>query len=97
MDKQPYDEATLELIRFAQDLLGPSQSYIEGLGTVRVCHDCGCLVAGGPTRCVRCAKEGPPRYPLRDRLWFWWRSLFPTQVQVRMSVRRMQRQQRAEE
>jgi hypothetical protein len=93
---QLFDKDTLELIRLARDILSPSpgQSYIEGFGTVRVCKDCGCLVAGGPTRCIRCVKEGPPRYPLRDRLWFWWRSLFPMRVQVRMSARRTQRQQR---
>lgn len=26
-------------------------------GTIRACRVCGCLVAGGPTACVRCAKE----------------------------------------
>lgn len=31
--------------------------FIPGLGTVRECIDCKCLIAGGPTRCVRCAKE----------------------------------------
>ena len=31
------------------------ESYIPGLGTVRECLDCGCLVPGGPTRCKRCA------------------------------------------
>lgn len=35
------------------------EGFIPELGaTVRECIDCGCLVAGGPTRCVRCAKEG---------------------------------------
>ena len=28
--------------------------------TVRECIDCGALIAGGPTRCIRCAKEGAP-------------------------------------
>jgi hypothetical protein len=39
--------------------LSPSmpQSYLPGLGTIRECIDCGCLIAGGPTRCKRCAKE----------------------------------------
>ena len=32
-----------------------NEAFIPGLGTVRACLDCGCLVAGGPTRCVRCA------------------------------------------
>jgi len=31
------------------------QSYLAGLGTIRECIDCGCLVAGGPTRCKGCA------------------------------------------
>jgi len=33
------------------------QSFLPGLGTIRECLDCKCLVAGGPTRCMRCAKE----------------------------------------
>jgi hypothetical protein len=33
------------------------ETYISGLGTVRTCIDCGCLVSGGPTRCVRCAEQ----------------------------------------
>ena len=33
------------------------QAFIPGLGTVRECIDCGCLVAGGPTRCKRCVRE----------------------------------------
>lgn len=37
------------------------RDYLVGLGTVRACIDCGALVAGGPTRCVRCAVTGPPR------------------------------------
>jgi hypothetical protein len=32
-------------------------AFAPPFGTIRVCIDCGCLVAGGPTRCVRCAKE----------------------------------------
>ena len=32
-------------------------AFIQGLGTVRQCTDCGCLVAGGPTRCGRCAEK----------------------------------------
>lgn len=35
-------------------------TYIVGIGTVRECIDCSCLVPGGPTRCIRCAKDGPP-------------------------------------
>ena len=33
---------------------GP-QAFVPGLGTVRECLDCGCLVAGGPVRCKMCA------------------------------------------
>ncbi len=39
-------------------------TYVEGLGTVRECIDCAALIAGGPTRCIRCAKEGAPKHPL---------------------------------
>lgn len=38
-----------------------NEAFILGLGTVRECLDCGALIAGGPTRCIRCAKEGPPQ------------------------------------
>ncbi len=31
--------------------------------TVRDCLGCGCLVPGGPTRCVRCANAGPSEPP----------------------------------
>ena len=33
------------------------ETYIPGLGTVRECIGCSCLVPGGPTRCRRCANE----------------------------------------
>ncbi len=32
-------------------------AFIPPFGTVRVCRGCGCLVAGGPTSCRRCAEE----------------------------------------
>lgn len=32
-------------------------AYAPPFGTIRVCIGCGCLVAGGPTRCNRCAEE----------------------------------------
>jgi hypothetical protein len=32
-------------------------AFAPPFGTIRVCIDCGCLVAGGPTRCGRCAHE----------------------------------------
>lgn len=34
-----------------------AETFIPGIGTVRQCIDCGCLVGGGPTRCGRCAKD----------------------------------------
>jgi hypothetical protein len=34
-----------------------SQSFLPGLGTIRECCDCKSLVAGGPTRCDRCARD----------------------------------------
>jgi hypothetical protein len=33
------------------------EGFMFGVGTVRTCIDCGCLVGGGPTRCNRCANE----------------------------------------
>lgn len=32
-------------------------AHAAPFGTIRVCRSCGCLVAGGPTACGRCAKE----------------------------------------
>jgi predicted RNase H-like HicB family nuclease len=51
-----------------EDMYGPEPTtrvsghlvdgFVRELGaTVRDCLDCGCLIAGGPTRCKRCAKE----------------------------------------
>jgi hypothetical protein len=31
-------------------------AYAPPFGTIRVCRVCGCLVAGGPTKCVRCVE-----------------------------------------
>jgi len=31
-------------------------AYLPGVGTVRACIGCGCLVAGGPTRCKLCVR-----------------------------------------
>lgn len=52
--------------------------YIDGIGTVRACIDCGVLVAGGPTRCMDCAQKVGPKFtveydpadgaPMRGRL-----------------------------
>ncbi|HEY6509798.1 MAG TPA: hypothetical protein VIY56_17365 [Vicinamibacterales bacterium] len=46
-------------------------TFIPNIGTVRSCLDCSALVAGGPTRCGRCAREacglcgqGPGRHAL---------------------------------
>jgi len=33
-------------------------AFAPPFGTIRQCRCCGCLVAGGPTACVRCAKAG---------------------------------------
>ena len=33
------------------------EAHVPGLGTVRTCIDCHCLVAGGPTRCTRCVRD----------------------------------------
>lgn len=32
-------------------------AFAPPFGTIRVCRGCGCLVAGGPTSCVRCFDE----------------------------------------
>jgi hypothetical protein len=32
-------------------------AFARPFGTIRVCIDCGALVAGGPTRCGRCALD----------------------------------------
>ena len=45
-------------------------TFVDGVGTVRECKDCGALIAGGPVRCIRCAKEGAPDGKV------WWRRLF---------------------
>jgi hypothetical protein len=53
--------------------------------TVRECIDCGALIAGGPTRCVRCAKEGAPSNKglhLTYLAWASWGFLFGMFVTV---------------
>ena len=46
--------------------------FIPELGaTVRECIDCGALIAGGPTRCVHCAKEGAPSNKSVQRTGLW--------------------------
>ena len=52
------------------------EGFVKELGcTVRACIDCGCLVAGGPTRCMRCVRE------IERDAWPWykrvWRLLKP--------------------
>lgn len=37
---------------------GDDTAFAPPFGTVRICRVCGCLVAGGPTACVRCAEAG---------------------------------------
>jgi hypothetical protein len=60
----------------AQEHTGPDAahgtSFLPGIGTVRECSGCGCLVGGGPTRCLRCARE---RSGLWRRLRRWLSSL----------------------
>lgn len=34
-------------------------AFAPPFGTVRACVGCGCLVAGGPTACARCAQDSP--------------------------------------
>jgi hypothetical protein len=41
--------------------MSDKETFIPGLGTVRECRHCGALIAGGPTSCIRCAEEGPPK------------------------------------
>jgi hypothetical protein len=41
----------------------PGTGWLDGIGTVRACIDCGVLVAGGPTRCVTCTYN---RVPVED-------------------------------
>lgn len=40
----------------------PGTGWIDGIGTVRACIDCGVLVAGGPTRCMGCAQKVGPKF-----------------------------------
>lgn len=37
---------------------GKDTAFAPPFGTIRVCRACGCLVAGGPTACARCAFPG---------------------------------------
>ncbi len=37
---------------------GKDTAFAPPFGTIRVCGACGCLVAGGPTACARCAEAG---------------------------------------
>jgi hypothetical protein len=36
--------------------------WLDGIGTVRACLDCGVLVAGGVTRCLACAQKVRPKF-----------------------------------
>lgn len=38
-------------------------AYGPPFGTIRKCQSCCCLVAGGPTSCVRCGSAGAPASP----------------------------------
>ena len=62
--------------------------FVEGLGcTVRECVDCAALVAGGPTRCIRCATEGAPTGPTPFRVLIATGS-------IRLAVKRLRRLKR---
>jgi len=54
--------------------------FIDGLGTVRACSDCGVLVVGGVTRCNRCV----------DRKYHpWWYKLLLKCVRHKGQLRLM--------
>ncbi len=40
----------------------PGTGWLDGIGTVRACLDCGVLVAGGLTRCMNCAQKVGPKF-----------------------------------
>lgn len=42
--------------------LSPGTGYIESIGIVHACINCGVLVAGGPTRCIQCAAMVGPKF-----------------------------------
>jgi len=44
-------------------------TFVSGIGTVRECIDCGALIAGGPTRCIRCAETGAPKRGKNSAVW----------------------------
>lgn len=58
-------------------------AFVDGIGTVRECIDCAALIVGGPTHCIRCVKEGAPKWP-------FWRRVFPSFFH-RREVRRIRR------
>ena len=65
---------------------GAIDGFVEDLGcTVRECIDCAALVAGGPTRCVRCATQGPPRHPVLQRIYF---AVVPRRIRLRLLGRK---------
>jgi hypothetical protein len=45
-----------------------STFFLPGLGTLNPCVDCGCVVAGGPTRCADCARGNGEVIRLDSRL-----------------------------
>ncbi len=53
-----------EPIRLALDACCAKASgdtgFMRPFGTIRKCRGCGCLVAGGPTACARCAEAKAP-------------------------------------
>jgi hypothetical protein len=65
-------------------------TYVEGVGTVRDCLGCGALIAGGPTRCIRCAKEEDPRRA-HWRVWLFWLRTGLWKTVMRANWRRLKR------
>lgn len=46
--------------------VGEDAAVAPPFGIIRVCRGCGCLVAGGPTACVRCAEDKAPDIHLEE-------------------------------
>ena len=79
------DNEQVDVKATAREKLNPeiSEAFIPGIGTVRACINCGVLIAGGPTRCMRCVDEMrdvpcPYKYGLSNPVvehknrWYWW-------------------------
>lgn len=64
------------------------EAFIPGLGTVRECVGCGALVAGGPVRCIRCAKTGDPKSNWTKVAWWKFVNLWLIPKTWRFTSRR---------